>query len=88
VANRRRGWAVFVHGCFWHAHAGCPRATLPKRNRQFWVDKLAANRRRDERSLRDLRQLGYRTLVVWECETGRRLPSLLRRFARRLHPVS
>jgi DNA mismatch endonuclease (patch repair protein) len=68
AANRVRRWAVFVHGCFWHAHRDCYRATVPKRNREFWLEKFAANRARDVRALRALRRQGYLTLVVWECE--------------------
>lgn len=68
VANRIRRWAVFVHGCFWHSHEGCPRATVPKRNRAFWEDKFAANRDRDRRAIDALRSMGYRAVVVWECE--------------------
>src|SRR5688500_542986 len=49
IANRTAHWAVFVHGCFWHAHTGCSKATVPKRNRQFWLEKFAANRARDAR---------------------------------------
>ena len=70
LANRSRRFAVFVHGCFWHQHLHCPRATVPKRNRGFWVAKFAANRARDDRSVEALRQLGYTVLVVWECETA------------------
>jgi DNA mismatch endonuclease Vsr len=51
-ANLSAGWCVFVHGCFWHAHRGCVRATLPKRNRAFWREKFEANRRRDARVAR------------------------------------
>src|SRR5213594_720187 len=58
AANRARRWAVFVHGCFWHAHAGCYRATVPKRNREFWVAKFADNRARDRRVTRELRRRG------------------------------
>ena len=42
IANRNRRWAIFVHGCFWHHHKGCYRATVPKRNREFWVSKFVA----------------------------------------------
>ncbi|MES1174034.1 MAG: DNA mismatch endonuclease Vsr [Myxococcales bacterium] len=68
LANRRKGWAVFVHGCFWHAHAKCSRATIPKRNKPFWRAKFAANIARDARAMAGLKQLGFRTLVIWECE--------------------
>lgn len=67
-ANRRRGWAIFVNGCFWHHHKGCPRGTIPRRNRAFWIDKFAANRRRDAAKVRALRRAGLRVIVVWECE--------------------
>lgn len=68
VANRRGRWAVFAHGCYWHAHQGCPRATVPKRNREFWEAKFAANRARDARVLRALRRQGFKAIVVWECQ--------------------
>jgi len=69
IANRAARWAVFVHGCFWHHHEGCSRATVPKRNRAFWVEKFRANRARDERACRELRAMGFIVLVVWECES-------------------
>ncbi len=72
LANRAHLWAVFVHGCFWHSHDGCPRATVPKRNHEFWVAKFAANRLRDARATIDLRKLGFRVLTVWECELKQR----------------
>lgn len=68
IVNLSAGWCIFVHGCFWHAHHGCPRATLPKRNRAFWRAKFQANRARDVRALRALPRLGLRPCVVWECE--------------------
>lgn len=69
IANQRRRWAIFVHGCYWHHHAGCARATIPQRNRPFWEAKFAANRKRDARKVGELEALGYRVLVIWECET-------------------
>lgn len=73
---------IFVHGCFWHRHAGCPRNRTPKSHRAFWVRKLTGNRRRDQRNLRRLRRLGWSVAVVWECETGATtaLERRLRRF--------
>ena len=67
-ANRKRGWALFVHGCFWHHHAGCRRATIPKTNRAFWRKKFADNRRRDAKALQALRTAGLTALVLWGCE--------------------
>lgn len=67
LANRRRKWAIFVHGCYWHRHRGCSRTTTPRRNRQTWVSKFEANVERDKRKARELRSLGFRVLIVWEC---------------------
>lgn len=79
LANRKEGWAVFVNGCFWHHHRGCVKATLPKRNRVFWLQKFAANRARDASKIKALRALGFRVAIVWECEVGEAV-TLRRRF--------
>lgn len=81
LANKSRRWAIFVNGCFWHAHTGCKKATIPKRNHDFWTSKFKANRRRDAKKIRELRALGYQILLVWECEAfegdiARRLSNL------------
>jgi DNA mismatch endonuclease (patch repair protein) len=60
---------VFVHGCFWHRHAGCRNCTTPTNNRDFWVAKLAGNAARDKKHALALRRLGWRVMVVWECQT-------------------
>ena len=60
----------FVHGCFWHRHAGCALARLPKTRHDFWVPKLEANRGRDEKNLARLQSEGWKVLVIWECELG------------------
>jgi len=68
IANKTRGRAIFVHGCFWHYHQDCRRGNVPKRNHTFWRKKLLANRRRDRESVAALEARGFRVLVVWECE--------------------
>ena len=68
LANRSKGWAVFVHGCYWHGHVGCRLATVPKRNRDFWLAKFANNRARDARVVRALRERGFRVLIIWQCQ--------------------
>lgn len=60
---------IFVHGCFWHRHSGCRFAYTPKSRGEFWQQKFRANRRRDHRSTAALTRLGWRVLVIWECET-------------------
>lgn len=64
----RHRLAVFVHGCFWHRHEGCRRATTPGTRREFWSTKFAATVERDARQTKALEDLGWRVLVVWECE--------------------
>ena len=69
-ANVARGFAIFVNGCFWHAHRNCkrPHSRTPKQNAAFWQAKFAANRARDARKIRALRAMGLRVMLVWECE--------------------
>lgn len=59
--------AIFVHGCFWHGHY-CKRTKMPTSRVSFWTDKIARNRTRDLRVRRQLAKLGWRSLVIWECE--------------------
>ena len=64
--SRRK--AMFVNGCFWHGHADCEKARLPSSNRDYWLTKLKRNEERDERNLVLLKEDGWATMVVWECE--------------------
>jgi len=68
MVNRLNRWAIFVHGCFWHAHKGCKKWKIPSRNRKFWEKKFKLNRERDKRKLASLREKGYSVLIIWECE--------------------
>ena len=60
---------IFVHGCFWHRHKGCKLASTPKTRIDFWEKKFSSNLSRDERVRNELMSLGWKVLVVWECET-------------------
>lgn len=60
--------ALFVHGCFWHAHEGCRYFKLPGTDKERWRTKLEGNRTRDERDQAALRSNGWQVVVVWECE--------------------
>lgn len=73
---------IFMHGCFWHRHDGCKLARLPKSRLEFWLPKLEGNRMRDQLHQQLLRDLGWRVLVVWECELKdtERVSSAVRRF--------
>ncbi len=75
--------AVFVHGCFWHRHGECRNAVLPKTRSEFWFRKLSGNVERDRHNVRDLKRLGWRVLIVWECELDDEL-ALQKRLSRSL----
>ncbi|QCO66977.1 DNA mismatch endonuclease Vsr [Luteimonas yindakuii] len=64
--SRRK--VLFVHGCFWHGHEDCRLSRTPKSNSGFWRDKAVSNRARDLRNLKDLAELGWGALTVWQCE--------------------
>ena len=59
---------VFVNGCFWHNHEGCPRVRIPTTNRDYWIAKLERNHVRDARNVVLLQEQGWESLTVWECE--------------------
>lgn len=69
IAIPGRKIAIFVHGCFWHAHQGCKYATTPSTRTEFWTAKLQSNVDRDRRVVEKLQSLGWRVLLVWECAT-------------------
>jgi DNA mismatch endonuclease (patch repair protein) len=79
LPGRRK--AIFVHGCFWHAHS-CRIGRPPKSRPEFWEPKLARNRARDEENSRDLEEAGWDVLTVWQCETKDKvaLSELLEKF--------
>ncbi|MBK1637171.1 very short patch repair endonuclease [Rhodovulum adriaticum] len=68
VVFPRHRLAVQVRGCFWHQHEGCTAGRLPRSNLDYWRPKLEGNVRRDAEKDEALRALGWRVLVVWECE--------------------
>jgi DNA mismatch endonuclease (patch repair protein) len=84
IVFRRRRAAIFVQGCFWHRHPdpNCRLARLPKSRIDFWLPKLEGNRIRDQANLERLSSLGWRVLLVWECQLRDReqLVNELRRF--------
>jgi DNA mismatch endonuclease (patch repair protein) len=71
-ASRRK--AIFVHGCFWHRHPdpSCKLARMPKSKLDFWGPKLEGNRQRDLRHQSEMEAIGWKYLIVWECELGHR----------------
>lgn len=65
-SSRRK--VIFVHGCFWHRHEGCPKCRLPKSRLDYWLPKLEGNKARDAANQSELRKMGWDVLTVWECE--------------------
>lgn len=65
----KRKKAIFVHGCFWHRHQGCAKATVPKTRTEFWHEKFARNVERDRQAECALADMGWRSFTIWECET-------------------
>jgi DNA mismatch endonuclease (patch repair protein) len=58
---------IFIHGCFWHGHT-CKRGALPETNFEFWKEKIGKNIERDERNILELKQKGWKVIVIWQCE--------------------
>lgn len=85
IALRARRKAIFVHGCFWHQHDGCPKARPPKSRLAYWGPKLARNRARDAGVMGSMNALGWSVMVVWQCEL-RDTTSLAERLVRFLGP--
>lgn len=75
---------IFMHGCFWHRHQDCRLARMPKSRVAYWREKLEANKRRDDENVRRLNELGWRVLVVWECQMKEKdmneVSNVVRRF--------
>lgn len=59
---------IFVNGCFWHQHSGCPNSTMPKSNQHYWEEKLKNNINRDKANSVLLQKSGWQVITVWECE--------------------
>lgn len=60
--------AIYVHGCFWHRHPNCRKSRTPKSRLEYWESKFASNLERDLRNQQELQKMGWRFLIVWECE--------------------
>ena len=68
IVLRRLKTVIFIHGCFWHGHENCKYFRLPKTDVEFWQTKIARNRERDAHVMEQLQALGWRVIIVWECE--------------------
>ena len=68
IVLRKYRTCIFINGCFWHGHEGCKYYTIPKSNTEFWVAKVRRNKERDKEEHRKLAEMGWHSIVVWECE--------------------
>ena len=68
IVLRKYRTCILVNGCFWHGHEGCKYYVVPKSNTQFWQNKIRRNRERDHEVLHRLAEMGWHTIVIWECE--------------------
>lgn len=68
IVLRKYNTVIFVNGCFWHMHEGCNYFVWPNDNAEFWRDKLLRNKERDAEKNRQLKELGWRVLTIWECQ--------------------
>lgn len=72
---------IFIHGCFWHRHSGCKRATTPASNKEYWLPKFQRTVERDRKNQKELRKRGWNVLIIWECQV-RNLDKLAHRLKR------
>lgn len=68
IVLRKYNTVIFVHGCFWHRHSGCPYTTSPKTRKEFWENKFKENTKRDAGNIQKLQAAGWKIIVIWECE--------------------
>ena len=68
IVLKKYNTVILVNGCFWHQHKSCKRANIPKSNKEYWIPKIERNKKRDKRNIKEIKNLGWRVMVVWECE--------------------
>jgi DNA mismatch endonuclease (patch repair protein) len=88
VTLKKYRTAIFVHGCYWHRHSGCAKATTPSTRTEFWTSKFEGTIARDRKTTRLLEADGWKVQVVWECELEREPGQTLDRVARQLRSIS
>lgn len=78
IVLKKYNTVIFVNGCFWHMHENCRYSVMPENHKEFWAEKLLKNKERDEKEKRQLEQMGWKVIVVWECQLKgeEKLPTL------------
>jgi DNA mismatch endonuclease (patch repair protein) len=84
IVMKKHRAVILVHGCYWHRHEGCRNATTPSSRTDFWQDKFAATVARDERNIEALKELGWKPIVVWECDLKKRPEQVMAEIRRKL----
>lgn len=88
IVMRKYRTCIFVNGCFWHGHDGCRFYTVPKSNVDFWKTKVARNKERDLKVQRQLAEMGWHCITIWECELkGEKQASTLASLAFTLNEI-
>lgn len=75
---------VFIHGCFWHRHNGCKRATTPKSRQDYWLPKFERNIENDRKHCQELLRLGWRPIIIWECEVNKHFDQAMERLVKEI----
>ncbi|WP_345207800.1 very short patch repair endonuclease [Chryseobacterium ginsengisoli] len=68
IVLKKYNTIIFVNGCFWHGHKNCTYFVIPKTNTDFWINKINANKNRDQNNFKSLLKLGWNIITIWECE--------------------
>ena len=69
IVFKSKKTAIFINGCFWHQHQGCKRKSMPKTNIEYLAKKLKNNIKKQKLNINKLKENGWETLIIWECET-------------------
>lgn len=79
---------IFVNGCFWHRHEGCKYATTPKTNTEFWMEKFNKNVANDQLHIKQLQDMGWRVITIWECELKNSFEETMNRVEKAIIQIS
>lgn len=80
IVLKKYNTVILVHGCFWHFHKNCREGRIPSSNSSFWKAKLERNISKDERNIQMLQKLGWKVLVVWECEIENQMEHVMHKI--------
>jgi DNA mismatch endonuclease (patch repair protein) len=79
---------IFIHGCFWHRHAGCKQATMPKTRTEFWEKKFGQNVENDAKHKQQLEEIGFKVIIIWECEIEKKFDATMEKLVSELKGVN